>query len=897
MEENSSKEDVKDDTHPVNGGTTAYSTASDDGNMDEDPKKEELSEHPPEKEERAQNGNMSEAESEGEITEKKTEAPKSKSKDESASSVEVTALKTEQSQYSTRGRNSSRETEDEVINDRLEGLKSRFDDDVGIERSHTSSAVSFLDNITEEQRRTRMRFLPAVDGMTTLSKSEIKHDLQLARRIMSSGGHSSSLSSRRARRKDDDDSEMVDEEDGTGQSEDEGMAENVISSESSGNANSRLVSKAFVAPPIEQLHRQIFADGDSRDVVGGDGTAKVFSYASSSPHIVESTTAFDPPRPPESVGPKKKHRMMRWESRPEDVEVDLDSYRKTVQRTRKELQNAQGERQRIEWVSGYLRSHFLAQLSALNDEGQMLNEELEKIQPDCVKAADLLQSRTRSRGVGKGSYVMTDVLNILKTKGVETSEKDEAAKNELIAEAEPSSSGIGGICAKGLIDWSQEKEVRPAALANGYILVGDKVDTPYGEGVVKHVYGPTILDVDVKVPESTPSKNVPSNKMVQHGFGAPDSAAKASDNGDKGETNADEQVSNSAVEKGKQNTSENESENKTQDKTRHEKDTPITNAGQLLAPRVCVELPFGKGYFRLEDVTSQEVIASYSDSMLVSRWKKMVDTSLSVAGMVDLGAMAGAPDVLMFEKKNDSTAKDDSENECMDTSENCVDAKEFNRFIPYGSAMIPTSCGRGAKLYDIPITSLEREMDRTLFANVAILGQKINKGIPKKFREWEDIRDEISVLHAEVLHRRNEIKLQSRIQVMNERCLATAREKSNRLENLVIEMRTDLKSLKDRLDYELIELGIDGEEKDRLLAEYYEEEDYEDDFASVNPPKRTSHYNQHSAKQTRNRSTSVGSQSLNNNERSSIDGKHIGGLSTDDDLEDGRQQKRARHSQ
>ena len=79
--------------------------------------------------------------------------------------------------------------------------------------------------------------------------------------------------------------------------------------------------------------------------------------------------------------------------------------------------------------------------------------------------------------------------------------------------------------------------------------------------------------------------------------------------------------------------------------------------------------------------------------------------------------------------------------------------------------------------------------------------------VPAKFREWEDIRDELSLLRAQVLQRRNELARQRRLRVMNERALATTTDKATRVENLVSEMRADLKSLKDRLDYELIELG------------------------------------------------------------------------------------------
>lgn len=57
--------------------------------------------------------------------------------------------------------------------------------------------------------------------------------------------------------------------------------------------------------------------------------------------------------------------------------------------------------------------------------------------------------------------------------------------------------------------------------------------------------------------------------------------------------------------------------------------------------------------------------------------------------------------------------------------------------------------------------------------------------------------------------RRNELNRQKRIRAQNERALVAARDRSRRVEALVSEMRADLKSLKERLDDELSELGED----------------------------------------------------------------------------------------
>mmetsp|Transcript_24546 Transcript_24546/g.27980 ORF Transcript_24546/g.27980 Transcript_24546/m.27980 type:complete len:947 (-) Transcript_24546:272-3112(-) len=936
---NGKKMEVENDKAP-NGATTTTTTStttstdsnttrSNNDNNNKNVKKEDIKGYSStNKEDKIHSVNVTQVGSNG----KKMDVLQSSYKDESSSNAHsddnTTTPKQEQAQYSTRGRNSSKEIDPELIKDCLDRISSShrdLEDDTGIsverERNHSGHTTSFLDNINEQQRRTRTRFLPAVDGIHVLHKSEVKHDLQLARTVVSSSGVSSTLSSCRTsggKRKDDGDVEMVDEEDGIGPSEDERLTDNVTIADNTNNNPSEPSSKAFIAPQIGQLHRQIYVNGDSCDGgnVGGETSSKVCGYTSSSPHIVESATAFNPPRPPESVGPKKKHRMMRWESRPEDVEVDLDSYRKTVQRTREELKNAQAERERIEAVSSYLRSHYLCQLSALNEEGFKLNEEFGSIQLDCVKAADLLQSRTRSRGVGKGSYVIKDVLNILKLRGNEVSSLP--VGSEKVVQGEPSS-GIGGINSTGLVDWTRGHEVESASFANGYVLAGNIVQTPYGKGEVKHVYGATLLDVKAKIPEDDrypSSKRVAGNRTVQHGFGGPDTVSSDRNNVATKTSISKKMLHNSSnvVKQNTKNENEKKSQQKLKERGKCKKDTPMMNVGELLAPRVCVQLPFGIGYFRIDQVITHEPVASYSDSMLVSRWKQMVDTSLLMTGCIDFAAMADAPDVSINEKKGDAQGEDKNEGEdVIDTSSNEVNSKKINskkinRFLPFGSGMMPTSCGRGVKLQDFPITSLEREMDLKLLSNGGILGVKHNKGVPEIFRVWEDIRDEVSVLHAQVLQRRNEIARQRRIRLMNERSLSSARYQSNRVESLVLEMRADLKSLKDRLDDELIELGIEGEITDRLLAQHYEEENFELSFIRRAPPKRKIrptrerpyHHSMTSAKQTRRHRTasttpdSTDNHSYITNERIHIEGKVRRNLSTDGDLEEGRQTKRAR---
>ncbi|KAI2505854.1 hypothetical protein MHU86_8550 [Fragilaria crotonensis] len=289
-------------------------------------------------------------------------------------------------QYSTRGRHHSRETDADVLRDKMPEEAEVEPRPVG---------ASFLDSLGEEERRTRTRFLPDVDGFHALFKAEVKHDLLLARTHMSPTGIASKLNakSQNRNRRDEDDVEAIEEEEDLfGPSEDERTVPDPAGSAlpTALDQTGLIPSRVFVLPPDED--------------------------AEISPHIVETVTAFNPPLPPESAGPKKKHRMMRWERQPADVETDLNSYRKTVTRTRQELIDAQAERERMESVSAHLRAHFLAQVKGLEQEGALLNTEFNAIQLECVKAADLLQSRTRSR-VGEGSYVMRDVLHVLKQRG------------------------------------------------------------------------------------------------------------------------------------------------------------------------------------------------------------------------------------------------------------------------------------------------------------------------------------------------------------------------------------------------------------------------------------------------------------------------------------------------
>lgn len=87
------------------------------------------------------------------------------------------------------------------------------------------------------------------------------------------------------------------------------------------------------------------------------------------------------------------------------------------------------------------------------------------------------------------------------------------------------------------------------------------------------------------------------------------------------------------------------------------------------------------------------------------------------------------------------------------------------------------------------------------------VSQKTNQGLTEDFRSWEDEEEEYIELQAKVLQLRNSLVRQKRIRILNERTNAATSDRFNRAADLVAEMRSDLKSLKHRLEEELRELG------------------------------------------------------------------------------------------
>jgi hypothetical protein len=714
--------------------------------------------------------------------------------------------------YSTRGR-AGATTGTDTASEPLERLARDALSDLAKEKeTPVSAGASFLsDALTEEERRTRTRYLPEVEGMHALRKNEIKGDLALARSIQSSTGVAGTLAASKAKAKrarEEDEMETVEEE-GATPSEHDSTSDSVrLGTKTSDNGTSAVVvpSTAFVAPPASS---------------NGDGASAGSKRDKPLPHEIEAVTAFNPPRPPESIGAKKKHRMLRWERRPADIEVDLSNYRKTVNKTREELKNAESERDRIETAENHLRRHFFNHLKCLNEEWIQLNEELAVAHQDCVNAADLLTSRTRSRGAGKGSYAMKDVIGVLRSRGAEIDEKGLSLDKAPSLATEPNTPGIGGVGALSYKDWDHSTVIAPGKVAAAWIMPGDKVKSPYGVGTVVAVYGAGGLDVKeapraelklktsvAKAPPRSDSKDISDTPM-------PDAESAKSES-------KELESKSGAAPKSDDSVSGTKKQRQAAKKKSSEAAESKTSLKNMVAPRVAVRMPYGIGFFNLDSCVSMEDASRYSDSRLASRWKGMVETAATFGGTLDIEAMANIPAA-----DYGGDAMDTSGTMAVDEMSGIVEGtgptkKEGTpRLVPFGSGVLPTASGRGTLLANIGLVELDSELNVALSEGGGVAGLPDNTGVPKDVRTIEVKRQEYLDLQARVLQVRNELYRQRRNRMLNERTYAATQERSARVEALVAEMRSDLKSLKSRLDDEIRELGISERQAENLLTSFY----------------------------------------------------------------------------
>lgn len=693
--------------------------------------------------------------------------------------------------YSTRGRAAETLSEplDRPANESMAGT-----DDVGVDLAiATSSATlreSFLsDSLTEEERRTRTRYIPNVSGMHALRKHEVKGDLSMARALQTSSGVATNLGKRRTGGKRGSEDGANGDGDGSGDvamsvddiggsvppSEDERMSDILRLGGKTirlGTTDFSLPSTVFVAPSVEKSSAQ--TNNDNK------GPRR-------SPREVEYVAAFDPPRPPESVGVKKKHRLLRWERSPSDIEVDLNNYRKTVQRTQQELRNTQEELDRVQTVENHLRGHFLHYLRNISEEMNALNQELAAVQQECVKEADLSTTRTRNRGTGKGNVVMRDVLNILKTRGDELRAKGYTF--ELFAKEEAKlAKGAGGVGAGNFLDWDSSTSIQPERIASAWVVPGETVVSPYGEGKVVVFY--------------------PSDPLTENKPSSAEGSAKESD-GD-----AMEIVPSSPVGENDANTKSDPASEVNKKKSPTGKTKEKSGVQGVRSPRIGVQLPYGVAYFPLETLKITEEPALFSDDRLASRWKGLHETAKAVAPVLDLEAMA-----CVFDEEDDKRAESTMETDDSDYKE-ASSALRKRRLLPFGAELLPSAHGRGNLLLSKSVEDLERAIEHPLFDGHGVVGIRNNRSVPKEMAAMESLCEDKILLQAKVNHLRNKLQRQRRIRVLNERTLGSTKERSAKLDSFVVEMRSDLKSLKMRLGDEIRELGVTEEQAAAILASY-----------------------------------------------------------------------------
>jgi hypothetical protein len=434
---------------------------------------------------------------------------------------------------------------------------------------------SFLDSLSEGQKRTMTRHLPDVSGFRRLHKSEIKRDLAAIKAMLKTSSNGGSGSSQ--------DSTMAVDEEGSNDGQVHGSEEGLESDEEEATSQSKSVDLAraaqtFMLPHPGTESHFLTSTGPKSDTKENKNDSEGLVPPYSSPHVIESITAFNPPRPPESVGPKKQHRLERWERNPQDVELNLANYRKTVDKTREELHKAEAERDRLLTAGHHLKRHYMNQWRGMRQETAFLQKHFLAIQEECVEAAELLTSKTRSRGSGRGAYIMKDVLAVLKSRGEQapTSLSNSADKNSGGDGASWCVPGVGGVCA----------DANNAMLAGGWILPQDKVSTPYGDGSVLQSFGARELNCNSSSTSKKYHNQPPQSKELHSQQSILDGGIVA-----------------------------------------------------ISPPRICVELSFGKGYFNPNAVSVQNNPAAFSDEMLALRWKSMMESGMDSWSSMDVLGM------------------------------------------------------------------------------------------------------------------------------------------------------------------------------------------------------------------------------------------------------------------
>lgn len=99
--------------------------------------------------------------------------------------------------------------------------------------------------------------------------------------------------------------------------------------------------------------------------------------------------------------------------------------------------------------------------------------------------------------------------------------------------------------------------------------------------------------------------------------------------------------------------------------------------------------------------------------------------------------------------------------------------------------------------------------------------QRNHPGVTNEFRTAENEEQEYLELQAKLSQLKTALSRQRRMRVHNEKTNGITKDRYNRAEELVTEMRSDLKSLKSRLLDELTELDINEDAAESILSDFY----------------------------------------------------------------------------
>jgi len=616
---------------------------------------------------------------------------------------------------------------------------------------NNNTSTSFLDGLKEEDRRTRTRLLPAVDGFRKLHKSEIKSDLKLARAILH-------------KKKKEDEEDMEEKEE-----------ENIV-----------IPKTPFIPPYYEKNENDITSNEvlDDQDASDNEETPKKPKEQSKlplDPSTIETISAYNPPRPPESIGPKKKHRLLRWERHPNEIEIDLDNYKKTVDKTRYEWRKLINECQNVEGMNGVLRNHFMEHAKNLKRESEVLDEEY----------GDLMG---RIRGVvgDEKEMGMNDLIKHLQS---------DISSNVSSTISNVKVSGLGGI--------TPLSHSTKQPLGSGWTIPRDKVQTPLGNGIVLDILPISELNPNTPPPSlNTPASTIKSTKEIppfsHSGILLPSRLCIKLPFGIGYFTPESVQVINQSCKLSNEDLLQrwNFMRNSALNEGIH------CDHNSMLR---CDSKEEQKCYHYIPQN------AHISPFIAANRFENSLQEEKNVSSPMDVDKPNEQKDETNIPKEQQVKDNHLSKNGSRKRSADNISSTS----LPLDYNLLPCGSQRGTVLVNLHTKDLQTCLENQFRSCKGIIGTPTNTEIPKNILQAESTRLTQLSLQAQVLQKRNALYRQRKIRLRNERCFSNSIERATKVEKFMIEMKDDYIGLKHRLAKELEELGIDCDKVNSMLKDYY----------------------------------------------------------------------------